>query len=47
MRLNWVTLIRTYIQRFDFMHIPLDDIKKYDEKNNLKVSVQLDPEKVT
>ena len=44
---NWVTLIRTYIQRFDYMHIPTEDIKKYDEKNNLKVSVQLDPEKVT
>ena len=34
MRLNWVTLIRTYICRFDYMHIPLEDIKKYDEKSN-------------
>ena len=37
MRLNWVTLIREYVKRFDYMHIPLEDIKKYDEKSNLKV----------
>ena len=47
MRLNWVTLIREYIKRFDYMHIPLEDIKKYDEKGNQKVSVQLDPENIT
>ena len=47
MRLNWVTLIREYIKRFDYMHIPLEDIKKYDEKNNIKVTVQLDPENIT
>ena len=47
MRLNWVTLIREYVKRFDYMHIPLEDIKKYDEKNNLKVSVQLEPENIS
>ena len=46
-RYNWVMLIRTFIQRFDYMHIPVEDLKRYDEKNNLKVSVVLDPEKVT
>jgi len=29
------------------MHIPLEDIKKYDEKNNIEVTIQLDPENVT
>jgi len=29
------------------MHIPLEDIKKYDEKNNIEVAVQLDPDNVT
>ena len=47
MRLNWITLIRIYIQRFDFMHIPLEDIKKYDEKDVQKVTVQLDPDNVS
>ena len=46
-RYNWVMLIRTFIQRFDYMHIPVEDLKRYDEKNNLKVSVVLDPDKVT
>ena len=29
------------------MHIPLEDIKKYDENHNQKVSVQLDPDNIT
>ena len=32
MRMNWMSLIRTYVHRFDYMHIPLEDLKKYDEK---------------
>ena len=47
MRMNWVLLIRTYISRFDYLHIPIEDIKKYDQKNNVKVTVQLDPENIT
>jgi len=47
MRLNWITLIRTYLHRFDYMHIPLEDIKKYDEKNNIEITIQLDPDNVT
>ena len=32
MRLNWMSLIRTYIDHFDYMHIPREDVSQYDDK---------------
>lgn len=46
MRHNWIILIRTWVQRFDYMHIQIEDIKKYDERQNIAVSVCLEPEKI-
>ena len=46
MRLNWMSLIRTYIDHFDYMHIPREDISQYDEKQNQKILVILDPDNV-
>ena len=32
LRLNWIRLIGDYISRFDHEHIPMEDLKNYDEK---------------
>lgn len=47
MRQNWVQVIRTYLFRFDYMHIPVEDMTKYDAKKNIEVIVQLDPDNIT
>jgi hypothetical protein len=44
MRLNWVKLIRTFINRFDFEHIELEDLSRYNEKDNINCAVTLENE---
>ena len=46
LRLNWIKLIGDYISRFDHEHIPVEDIKNYDEKQNLEIVVVLDPDNI-
>ena len=46
LRLNWIRLIGDYISRFDHEHIPVEDIKNFDEKQNLEIIVVLDPDNI-
>ena len=46
MRQNWVQVIRTYLYRFDYLHIPIEDLKRYDPRTNIEVTVQLDPDNI-
>lgn len=39
MRLNQIRLIQTFISKFDYEHVELEDIKKYDPKENLDIKV--------
>ena len=41
-RLNWVKLIKTFIMRFDYEHITLEDIKMYDQKRNSECTISLE-----
>lgn len=44
--MNWIKLIGDYIARFDHEHIPIEDIKNYDEKQNMEIVVVLDPDNI-
>ena len=46
MRLNWMSVIRTYIKYFDYMHVQCEDISKFDQAKNKKIKVILMPENV-
>ena len=46
LRLNWIKLIGNYISRFDHEHIPMEDLKNYDEKQNIEIQVSLDPDNI-
>ena len=46
LRLNWINLIGDYISRFDHEHIPMEDLKNYDEKSNIEIQVSLDPDNI-
>ena len=46
MRLNWMALIRTYIKHFDYMHIPVEDVSRFDQTKNKKITVILMPDDV-
>lgn len=41
-----MSLIRTYIKHFDYMHMPIEDISKYDSSKNKKIVVILMPDDV-
>ena len=46
LRLNWIRLIGDYISRFDHEHIPEEDLKNYDEKNHIDITVTLEPDNI-
>ena len=46
LRLNWIKLIGNYISRFDHEHMPMEDLKNYDEKQNFEIQVTLDPDNI-
>ena len=43
-RLNWVKLVRNFISRFDYEHIELEDVSRYNEKENNQCTIIMELE---
>lgn len=44
---HWLTVITTFIRRFDFEHIQEQHVSQFDKINNIEVTVTLMPQQVT